>query len=243
MKTIRLTNLGRFGNQLFRYAHARALAEQNGYALKTEPWVGEKIFTLDSPPNIIYYRPDGTEDLVIDGYCQNQQSLIYSRADCRRWFKLRPEVESRLHYCYSWWPHAHFRRGDYVGSDGYPLISRKAVDAAVAEHLFPGELRRSMNPGREYIAVSDDTPTLDSDFTGDLSFLPDFYRLMRAPVLFRANSSFSWWAATLSHGRVFSPVITGLAGGVEHDNVPYVPGNHPRLCELDFVTDLHLKEQ
>jgi hypothetical protein len=31
VKTITLRNLGRFGNQMFRYAFTRALAEQNGW--------------------------------------------------------------------------------------------------------------------------------------------------------------------------------------------------------------------
>lgn len=232
MKTIACYNLGRFGNRLFRAAKALALAEQTGAELRMEPWEGERIFTLDGcRPK----RPDGTEDLVIDGYCQNQQSLIYSRADCRRWFALRPEIEEaliasvKIEKC----PHAHLRKGDYI-SCGYPVLSMKAVIRAMRE--------RGM--AEYFVPVSDEFPLVHDGATMiGLSFLPDFYRLTRAPVLFRANSSFSWWAATLSHGKVFSPVITGLAGGVEHDNVPFVEGNWPRLCELDFVTDLHLKEQ
>lgn len=232
MKTVALRNLGRFGNRMFRYAHARALAEQNGWMLKTERWEGEKIFTLDAEGFAFWPEPDGSEDMLIDGYCQNQQSIIYSRADCRRWFKLKPEVEAKLierHY-YAL-PHAHFRRGDYAGA-GYPLVSKRAVEAAMLQYGIYDPC----------VPVSDETPRGDPDFPGELSFLPDFYRLMRAPILFRANSSFSWWAAALGHGRVFSPIITGLTGGVEHDNVPFVEGNYPRLCELSFVTDLHLKE-
>jgi hypothetical protein len=63
-------------------------------------------------------------------------------------------------------------------------------------------------------------------------------------VLFRGNSSMSWWAHAASPvaQRVFSPVITGLAGGVEHDNVPYIEGNSARLAELPGITDLHLRE-
>lgn len=238
MKTVALRNLGRLGNLLFRYAYARALCERNGYELRTEPWIGEQIFTLDGHRAA---RPTGHEDIVIDEYRQAQKDLIYTRRDCRRWFKLKPEIEAGLHQYYVWWPHAHFRRGDYAGA-GYPIVSRQSVDAAVAEHQFPGELRKNMIPGREYIAVSDETPTKSPAFTGALEFLPDFYRLMKAPVLYRANSSFSWWAATLGHGRVFSPVITGLTGGVEHDNAPYVEGNWPRLATYEFTTDLHLPE-
>ncbi len=240
MKTIALYNLGRLGNLMFRYAFARALAEQNGWELRTDPWVGEKIFTLDGQ---LHGRPDGSEDIVIDEYRQAQKDLIYSRADCRRWFKWKHDVERLLHGGDGapWWPHAHLRRGDYKEA-GYPLIGRASIDLAVAEHMFPGELRKNMQPGREYIVVSDERPQLNPELVPELSFLPDFYRLMRAPVLFRANSSFSWWAATLGSGRVFSPIITGFAGGVEHDNIPYVEGNWPRLAELEFVTDLHLRE-
>lgn len=239
MTTVACYSLGRHGNQMFRAAFALALCEKNGYELRMQETPLERIFTLDGwQPK----RPTGTEDIVIDGYCQSQDDLIYSRADCRRWFEIKQELKNKLYQHYNWNVHAHFRRGDFKDA-GYPVISRQSVDAAVAEYLFPGDLRKNMIPGREYIAVSDESPLGDPDFIGDLSFLPDFYRLMRAPVLFRANSSFSWWAACLSHGKVFSPVITGLAGGVEHDDVPYVLGNHPRLCELDFVTDLHLKEK
>lgn len=233
MKTIALKNLGRFGNLLFRYAHARKLAELNNCALRTERWVGEKIFTLDAPETIHFFPPsDGTEDFVVDGYCQNQQSLIYTRADCRRWFTFRPEIVDLLKSTPVYnLPYAHFRRGDYAGA-GYPLVGRKSVELAMLQYGIYDPC----------VPVSDETPTGGPEFTGDLEFLPDFYRLMTAPVLFRANSSFSWWAATLGHGRVFSPVITGLVGGMEHDNVPYVEGNHPALADLPNITELHLSE-
>lgn len=240
MKTIALRNLGRFGNQMFRYAYARALAEQNGWELRTEPWVGEQIFTLDGATHA---RPTGDEEVVIDEYRQAQKDLIYSRADCRRWFKLKLDLESWLRGSDGAvrWPHAHLRRGDYVTA-GYPLVGRESVERAVAEHMFPGELRKNMHPGREFIVVSDASPQLNPELPPELDFLPDFYRLMRAPVLFRGNSSFSWWAATLGHGKVYAPIITGFAAGVEHDNIPFVEGNWPRLADLDFVTDLHLRE-
>ncbi len=219
---------------MFRAAHALALCEQNGYELRMEATPLESIFTLDGyEPK----RPDGTEDIVIDGYCQNQESLIYSRADCRRWFKLKPEIEQQLepHWikggplCDT--PHVHYRRGDFA-SCGYPIIGARAVTK---------EMQRLIGSAWG-MGVSDDSPLNDPRFIGDMAMLPDFYRLMRAPILFRANSSFSYWAGVLSKGRVFSPIITGLAGGVEHDNVPFVEGNWPRLAELEFVTDLFLPE-
>lgn len=227
MKTVACYNLGRFGNRLFRAAKALALAEQIGAELRMEAWEGERIFTLDGwTPK----RPDGTEDIVIDGYCQNQQSLIYSRSDCRRWFKLRPEVEEKLKPFASNGPVGHIRKGDFI-SAGYPVLTESAIRMAAHKCGLP-----------VVHTVSDEWPTKSEEFTGDLAMLPDFYIMMTAPILFRANSTYSYWASVLGNGLTFSPVITGLAGGVEHDNVPYVEGNWPRLAELPNITDLHLKE-
>lgn len=237
MKSVEVKLIGGLGNRMFMWAHAAALAEQNGYELRHEPWIGEHIFTLTNKDAL---RPNGKADIVLSSYFQDQKSLIYSREDCRRWFKMHPWIERELPMPI-YWPHAHLRRGDYK-SAGYPLIGRKSIDTAVAQLQFPGDLRENMVPGREYVVVSDDSPMFHPKFIGDMSMLPDFNRLMRAPVLYRANSSFSWWAATLGYGTVFSPIITGFMGGMEHDTVPYCEGNWPRLAELEFVTDLHLRE-
>lgn len=229
MKAVALRNLGRFGNQLFRYAYARALAEQNGYELRTDEWVGEKIFTLDGHEA---ERPDGTEELEIEGYCQNQESLIYSRADCRRWFELKPEVAWMLDLGMppmKEYSIIHLRRGDYAGA-GYPLVGFKAAQAAMFSAI--GNV--------PYFVVTDEKEPGEKN--GEFEMIQDFYFMTLAKNLFRANSSFSYWAGVLSHGRVFSPVITGLAGGVEHDNVPFVEGNHSRLAELPGITDLFLRE-
>lgn len=230
MSAITCNFYARLGNNLFIYAHARAYAEQNGHELRTQPWIGEKIFTLDGAQHA---RPDGRESETLCGYFQAQKDLIYTRADCRRWFKLKPEVERALEAigCVQDKPHAHIRRGDFAGA-GYPVLSRNAVAAGMAAHFFMPD----------FIEVSDSQPFRHPAFTGDLEFLPDFYRLMKAPILFRANSTFGYWAAVLGNGRVFSPRIDGLKGGIEHDNVPYEEGNHCRCADLEFVTDLHLKE-
>jgi hypothetical protein len=63
-------------------------------------------------------------------------------------------------------------------------------------------------------------------------WLEDFLRLYFARTIFRANSSFSWWAAFLSpQARVFSPVldVQHIYGvdGMEEISVEFVEGNHP----------------
>jgi hypothetical protein len=233
MSTVRLSMMGGLGNRMHQFAHAKAFCEQNNHELRCEEWVGEKIFTLDG---YVPKRPNGTEQIQLFGYFQTQKDLIYSRADCRRWFKIRPEVEQYLIRPIEY-PHAHFRRGDYAGA-GFPLISRASVDKAAAEHGIP----LGPNGGSRYIAVSEEDPQRNHMIGDDMQMLPDFYKLMKAPVLFRANSTFSFWSGVLGNGRVFSPRIDGLTGGIEHDNVRYEEGNHCRCADLPFVTDLHLKE-
>lgn len=230
--------IGRFGNNMFQFAHAKAFAEKNELELRMDPWVGEKVFTLGGYKPV---RPNGSENFVLRGYFQNQESLNYTRADCRRWFKIRDELLPSLVNFSAYCEHAHLRRGDYAGY-GYPVISRKAVDAAQLEHQYQDEFRKNYR-GPQYAVVSDEQPLKSPLFVGEMAFLPDFYRLMRAPLLYRGNSSFSYWAAVLGHGKVFSPIIKGLVGGVEHDNVPFVPGNWPALADLQGITDLHLPEK
>jgi hypothetical protein len=63
-------------------------------------------------------------------------------------------------------------------------------------------------------------------------WLDDFLKLYFARTIFRANSSFSWWAAMLSPtAKVFSPVIDKYhiygVDGMEEISVDFVEGNHP----------------
>ena len=75
-------------------------------------------------------------------------------------------------------------------------------------------------------------------------WLSDFLKLYFARTIFRANSSFSWWAACLSPtARVFSPVpnrrhIYGV-DGMEEILVDFVEGNHPHWLygEPDILLD------
>lgn len=231
MSAVALSMIGGLGNKMFMFAAAKAIAEANNLELRTPEWFGEKAFVLGTYGPIL--RPRGDEEFSFSGYFQTQKDIdTYSRADCRRWFEFQPEVLLQLtRFQAIDQPYAHLRRGDFH-SAGYPTISLSSVATAV--------MANRGNP--DFVPVSDAFPTIDPWFQGDMACLPDFFRMMSAPVLFRANSSFSFWAGVLSKGDVYSPVIDGLVGGVEHDGVKYVRGNHSRLANLDFTTDLHLRE-
>jgi hypothetical protein len=62
-------------------------------------------------------------------------------------------------------------------------------------------------------------------------------------VHFGANSTFSFWAATLGNAKVYSPVIRGVRGGKPDAYAEFVEGNWPVMADNHPNTDLHLKEE
>lgn len=227
MKPIGCHLIGRFGNQMFQYAYGRSAAFREGRRLHTNAWAGQKIFEIDDPP-----LEPGME-MLPEHYRQDQESLIYTRRQALEWFAWRPEVAEKLQSVPVAKFAAHARRGDYAAC-GYPVIMARAIMRAAESFGFSPYL---------FDIAMEEHPWRSKHFTDELSFVPDFYWLMGAEVLFRANSSFSWWAGTLGQGRVFAPVIEGLTGGMEHDVVPFVEGNWPRLAALPGITDLHLRQE
>lgn len=250
---------GRFGNQTLQYLFARAFAERFCFELRTDPWIGERIFDISHP------RPDGSQreqgapvwsdklfadcletrpevwnsgSLIFRGYAQCQSAMIYTKRQAQAWLKLRPEIQdgcAKAVAADSGAPDrivCHRRVGDYLGY-GYPICSLLSYNSAA---LYYG-LHWS-DAGVTMLCEEDPTPHAGF-LPDDLAFMADFYRLMRAPTLLRGNSSFSWLAALLGSGLVLSPVIDGLEGGKEQF-CHFVAGNHPRFANLDFVTDLYV---
>ena len=90
-----------------------------------------------------------------------------------------------------------------------------------------------MSAGKSVIAVVGRILLDRNTYPGSsFDWLDDFLKLYFARTIFRANSSFSWWAAMLSPtAKVFSPVIdtNHIYGvdGVEEITVDFVEGNHP----------------
>lgn len=215
--------VGRFGNQCFQYCFARAYAEQHGLTLCTPRWVGEQIFQIEPTPE----KP--AEALALNTYAQDQASLIYTRKQVREWFKWKPNVIGEAPVAMR--PLlAHRRVGDYAGA-GYVVVSKQSYwDCAKKYgHWF-----------NEHCFVTEENPH-QREICG-IPWLSDFWRMCHCDVLLRGNSSFSWWAATLGHAKVYSPVIDGLEGGREHD-CAFVEGNHSRLANLEFTTELRLREE
>lgn len=229
---INLRMMGRFGNQLFQYAFAKAYAEKLGTQLHLAPWIGQRLFQNLNDPPVEGALPDwdGSElrdNVTLVGYFQDQKSLDYYRDRIRQLFVFRPEIAGRM----TDWPEPatvfQLRRGDFVNSH-YPVIGIGSYEKCVQQYGLEGP----------YKTVCDDYSAPCS--IPGAEFLQDFWYLYKAKVLLRANSTFGWWAAAMSGGRVFSPIIEGVPGYKEHHDVPFVEGNWPRPAEISFVTDLHV---
>jgi hypothetical protein len=223
-----LGSFGRFGNQLFQYAFARAYADLYGAILEVPDWIGRRVFGLNDPyPSRVLTRtaqdciPWGDVNVDLFGYFQKNECLsILSRARLRQWFQIQPRWEAMASLPGKPYIAAHLRRGDYVSryASVYCTISRDSYIRACEQFALDASL---------LIWVSEETPRPFPE--PELGFMSDFLALKHADVLLRGNSTFSFWAGVLSDGRVFSPVVDGRRG--EHD-VPFVPGNWPKCADI-----------
>lgn len=230
------------------FLHAYAHALRVGAEFQCPPWIGEEVFNLppyqrpqgDALPvrSELDLRPDET-NVEIRGYAQNQAAMIYTKKQAQEWLKLKRSPEDVIG---SGWEKmensyiAHLRRGDYVGY-GYPLVSKESYLQAILKYAPHGE--SGWRPVEHLRFLSEENPLPAPSLPLSLSFLVDWYTMVHANYLFRANSSFSWLAGLLSKEYVFSPIIKGLEGGKEH-LCEFVEGNHPALSDLASGSDMHL---
>lgn len=257
MSVLVATLQGRNGNQILQYLFCRGYAEAHSLELRTDPWIGERIFHIEHPRPEKTYPREGEIQMTksrlfqevalpqlcrehggieFRGYAQIQACVnYYTKRKAQKWLQIRPEWLPALQKAVDDAPYCiigHRRLGDYKDL-GYPLVSEASYYIACMKY--------GLNPMAMKI-LTEASPTLSPDIPDDLSFLVDFYRMMTAPTLLRGNSSFSWLAGLLGNGLILSPVIDGLAGGVEHD-VLFIPGNHPKFApNLDFVEDLYVSQ-
>ena len=234
--------IGRFGNLLFIYAHARAYCERNGYELCIPPWVGESIFSI---PHANRTPADRCDRVMPEDTHQRQDSLIYTRKEVRQWLQIRPEILEQLRPVLKDRKPIlldHRRGDDYIGAGLVSLGALCYVDAVVEKGYRMEDCEWEI----------DTAPTRLPYFTGDVTAsglnttwvsLPAFYRMMTAQVHFRANSTFSWWAATLGSAKIYAPLLLGIRGGVPDSYAPFVEGNWPVMANNFPNTNLHLREQ
>lgn len=224
----RLGSFGRFGNQLFQYCAAKAIARSRGAELQVpSTWIGRLIFDISDPPIVAPFAPTPGCDPRLDeigadadlwGYFQNPEYYaLYSRSDAREWLRLKPQ-----------WRHlgrevkcaAHFR--SYKGYEShYCVVAQESYEDAARAYGLP-----------DFEMVSDVRPARMPGLNDEIGFLHDWLTLCKADVLMRGNSTFSIWAAWLGAAKiVYAPVVDALVGGPHR--VEFREGNHWPI--MDFA--------
>lgn len=218
MRIIQLRELGwqhkwgHFGNHLFTYAFARAYAERHNCTLEVnQDWPGLQYFGLRHPAPSVELPTvhdndlqDGQINIALVGFFQDQRRVdILSKAKVRSWFQFAPKYLFVPPYL-GGYDAAHLRRGNFIGHPREPVIISDRSYGQAFEKFAASRV----------IRISDTPPVNDK--------LEDFQILMHARKLFRANSSFSWWAAALNQtGTVYSPVLPhGAKGWTDVEFIP-----------------------
>jgi len=226
---------GRFGNNLFQYATGRALAEKYGAELQVTkpsdhgPWIGPEVFEdAGAEPFNPKLSPRDPQILSLRGYFQDPGSTAqYTRAQVRKWFSIKPEfrIEKRTDWAY---PQAayHLRHGDFKTEPSWCVVTEESYRQFAACMGLKLE---------QFVKVCGETPHTDRKLPPHLQLMVDFQILTRANVLLRANSTFSWWAAVLGNGSVYSPRVTGKTG-LSFYIFEY--GNHCSLLSDPSVPDM-----
>ncbi len=237
----------RVGNNLFQYAFARAYADRIGAELRTDRWWGQKVFGLTEKSigydfskraDMDFEQWDGEGNIEITGWCLHQKCMIYSRAQAKEWLKFAEEIEEAVMGVERFEVAYHLRWGDFQTMAEFIAISNQSYEKAIREFL-PDYCQLP-----RIVCAWESTRSTKLENMG-LGWLPDFVTLMRAIFMFRANSTFSWWAATLGESqRVFSPKLDGITPlALQFQSVPFVEGNHSAIsCFHPNCSDLHLPE-
>lgn len=238
-KIIQFTQLGRFGrfgNQIFQYLFARSYAEIVGAELEIPNWIGQKIFkncehpcpSVRLPRTAIDSFNWGDTNIDLFGYFQTEKFIhILSESKIRKWLVFKEEwtdlFKKKDGYCVA----AHLRRGDYktLYSDVFCSVSEKSYIDACDKF----GIRKDC-----VVWLSEENQKIDNRVSSDLQFLPDFFTMINADVLLRANSTFSFWAGFFGKGQVYSPNVRGKRGLCD---VEFVKGNHSSVVDVnsDFI--------
>jgi glycosyltransferase involved in cell wall biosynthesis len=144
------------------------------------------------------------EDLLMEGFFQDQKYFINNEKEIREVFKIPKEIQQYLTKKYSFFLNKvttslHVRRGDYMKKpDFHPFLGKQFYDDAMKE----------LPDTEVFVVFSDDISWCKDNFVGEkFVFISgeedyiDLYLMSLCENNIIANSSFSWWGAWLNNNE------------------------------------------
>ena len=224
--------------------------------------------------NVIYMNPDepgdyGKVNVCIDSLCSYHSSIFtrYSRDKIlNEYCRFSPALKAsplfrKMEAQKGSYIIAHLRRDDIanaqnVSNQGYSLISLNSYEKAFEKYGYQfADVNwvtddRTGQWGVQSVRYEDYWSYPEGSMYYDdvvFSWFEDFLKLMFARVIFRANSSFSWWAAFLSSAIVYAPRLDKrilFHESLTETDFDFEEGNHPHwLCITgrDQCDDIHIR--
>jgi hypothetical protein len=212
----KIGNGGRLGNQLFTIASCIGLALRHGYTPRInegwkyradfpnipDEWFGpivqgkplfERVYEYDE--GIDYHLSTRLLNSTLIGYLQSPYYWAGNENIIRRYLTPKgcnPGSRDAVA--------VHYRRGDYVGNPNYVQLGYY--------HYLLGAYKLGIENTHttNIIARSDDAKFIKSAFNQTCGTeLDDFIALAECKEHIISNSTFAWWAAYLSGGKVVAP--------------------------------------
>jgi hypothetical protein len=216
MKILQLPNPGnngRLGNQLFTIASTIALALRHGYTPRfpadwkyrdvfnipaewfgeMEPLPGYKERCYEYDESLDFAFDTDNHDSSLSGYLQSPKYWEGYEAEIRQYLTPKgcnPGSRDAVGI--------HYRRGDYVGNPNYVQLGDDYYTEAF--EIINDWIKPS-------VARSDDAAYIAQEWDGQIcgTELQDFISLAECKEHIISNSTYSWWAAYLSGGKVVAP--------------------------------------
>jgi len=215
MKILQLPNPGnngRLGNQLFAIASTIGLALRHGYTPRfpvdwkyrdvfniPNEWFGEMLALpghkekgYEYDDSIEFALSTETHSTSLSGYLQSPKYWAGYEDQVRQHLTPKGCKPGSLDAV-----GIHYRRGDYVGNPNYLFLDFEYYVKAA---------RTLQGSFFDVIARSDDPQLINDMYSQTIGTeIEDFISLAECKEHITSNSTYSWWAAYLSGGKVVAP--------------------------------------